>query len=57
MRKKKKIILPVVICNLCGFKVTRDMIGLDAMESHYGVDHKGEEFRDWASMHTGRIEI
>jgi len=57
MRKIKKIKLLVVVCNLCGFKVTRDPIGLDAMESHYGVDHKDVEFRDWASMHTGTIEI
>jgi hypothetical protein len=57
MRKKKKIMLPVVVCNLCGFSVTRDPIGLDAMGSHYGVDHKGVEFNDWGSMHTGTMTL
>jgi len=59
VRKVRKIKVHVVVCNLCGFKVTHtiDQIGVAAIESHYRVDHKGVEFNGWHSMHPRTIEI
>lgn len=50
----KRIKIKVVACNqpACGFKVTYDSIGVQAMEGHYKVSHEDVEFRWWESMHA-----
>ena len=57
MRKVRKIKVHVVVCNICRFSVTQDDIGIEAMASHYRVDHKDLEFNGWHSMHPRTIEI
>ena len=51
IRIKKKINVNVVVCNICGFKISRDAVGIEAMGDHYAVAHKSVAFDFWNSMH------
>ena len=53
----KKIKLQVVVCNLCGFSVTGDPVGIEAMGNHYRNDHKDKIFNFWKSMHKEEMTI